>query len=153
MRKPRRSNLPAGTIDTTAAARVSGIQWRTLLRWVERGVLKPTLYQGERGTTGAAFAWNVGDLLAARTVAELRRTGLSAQRVQKAARAVARAREDLASARLVSDGADVFRVLPESRLMSMLRRPGQHLVFPLGAWMTETRERFEAEIRKRERRA
>jgi DNA-binding transcriptional MerR regulator len=147
---PRRNDcpLPAGTINTDAAARVSGVHLRTLLRWIDRGVLTPEMYAGEAGSHRAAYAWRLHDLVAARTIGELRAAGLSAQRVRAAALAVVRSGEDLASARLWSDGRDAFRVLSGERLVSVLTKPGQCELFDLPTWTATVRRAFERELRR-----
>jgi len=143
--------LPGGTIDTRAAARVSGVHWRTLLRWIERGVLSPNLYAGAAGRRRAAYAWRLHDLVGARTIRELRAAGLSAPRVRAAALAVIRSGEDLATARLWSDGRDAFRVLSGDRLVSVLIRPGQHEIFDLPTWEASVRRAFARELQRQER--
>lgn len=147
---PKRESLPAGTISTMAAARVAGLHWRTLLRWVERGTLTPRLYIGEQGSQGSAYAWNVRDVVAARTIRELRAAGLSAQKIRKAARVVLGFGHDLSDARLYTDGRDVMRILPDDRLMSVLRKPGQHSHFPLNEWAALVSRGFDRELSRRD---
>lgn len=144
--------LPPGTVSTLAAARIVGMNFRTLRRWIERGVLSPDRYRGNAGTKGSAYAWRLPDLVAARTIAELRSAGLSAGDVRKAAATVASWGESFASATLWSDGRDAFRVLPEGRIVSTVKKPGQHQFFPLAIWAGAIEKRFRRELAIREKR-
>jgi hypothetical protein len=143
-----RQELPPGTLNTPSAARVAGLHWRTLLRWRERGLLDPICFAAEPGSHAASYAWPLHVLVAARTIAELRAKGVSAQAVRKAAKVVARYGKDLASARLVVAGDDVF-MGEDAALMSVLLKPGQHQLFDVAPWAAETARAFRRESRGR----
>jgi hypothetical protein len=152
---PQIAALPQGTLSTKAAGRVAGLHWRTLLRWADRGILNPECCYGTRGEHGSGLAWRLHDLVAARTIAELRKAGLSAQQVRIAGAVVAASGGNFSSVKLWSDGRDAFRVLSGNRLLSVLNKPGQHHLFTLDQWAAPVRKAFEAELehRRRERAA
>ncbi len=150
---PKRAALPAGTIGTPAAARIVGMHFRSLLRWIERDALDPALYAGERGTTTAAFAWSLPELVAARTIYELRTAGLSAQRIRRAVAAVTAYGKPLSAVRLWTDGREAFEVLPEKKLVALVRKPGQFQTFALDEWAATMSKAFQKEISRRERAA
>jgi DNA-binding transcriptional MerR regulator len=63
------------------AAGLAGLPWRTVDYWATTGLVKPTAGSGERG---AWRRYSFRDLVALRTAAELRRSGISLQAVRKA---------------------------------------------------------------------
>ena len=142
-RHGRNSGLPEGALSTPTVAWLCGMDRSTLLRWVYRGVLHPE----DIGHEGwAVFAWNERSLSAAWTVGQLRKAGVSAQRVKRAADVIAHSGADLSQAVLVTDGEDVFEVLGQNELLDLTRRPGEVVCYPLGRWVTEVRTRAEEEL-------
>ena len=132
------ANLKDGELSTPQAARACGLHPRTLCRWVTRGVLRPRNAGGDGH--GRAPAWNGRDLVAARLIARLRACGLSAQKVKKACRAVVNKPGGLAGRVLVTDGKNIFDVVPHERIVGLLKTLGQLYMFPL--------EQEEREIQK-----
>lgn len=146
--------LPPGTIGTPEAARVTGLAYRSLIRWVERGVLAPELVHGAAGSHFSTYAWRLPDLVAARMLGRLRDDGVSAQRIQRAAEALRRFGEDFSSAVLVADARDVYRVLPGSKLLGLVEKSGQiSAAFALGELQRDTESRFARALRARKRTA
>ena len=143
--------MPPGTIDTAAAVRVSGLPMRTLLRWIARGALVPACYVGEPGTKRAGYAWSLPDIVAAKAISELRRSGVSAQRVARAALVVKAHGGDFAQVRLWTNGRDVFKVVDARTLVSLLDRPGQFAVWPLADWSAAIERTFHKAVEERER--
>lgn len=148
MAKRKRHDLPPGCISTSAAARIAGAELPRVLHWVRTGLLRPECYTGKRGDKNASFAWRLPDVVAARTVVRLREQGLSLQRVRRVNRAIKDAGSDLSGVVLWTDGRDAFRVLANEQIVSILTRPGQHMVFPLSVWAAEVRREVAAEVER-----
>ena len=148
MNKRKRCDPPPGCINSTAAARIAGVEMPCLLKWVRTGLLRPECYAGKRGARTAALAWRIPDVLAARTIAQLREQGLSLQRVRRVNAAIKAAGADLAGVVLWTDGRDAFRVLAGDQLVSMIGQPGQHMVFPLSAWADLVTQEVAAEVER-----
>jgi hypothetical protein len=148
MSQRKRHDLPPGCISSSAAARIAGTNLPRVLHWVSTGLLRPKCYAGERGAKNAAYAWRLPDVVAARTVAQLRARGLSLQRVRLAEAAVRAAGNDLAGVVLWTDGRDAFRVLAGKQLVSVVKQPGQHMVFELSVWAAEVNREVAAEVER-----
>ncbi len=116
-------NGPEG-YSTGIAARVSGLNLRTLQRWTDQGVITPSVQQGKG--KGSRDIFSFGDLVALRTLGELRAAGLSLQGMKKAL-AVLRANNpeaDLAGYRLVFDGREIYQATGQE-YRALLRKPNQ----------------------------
>ena len=141
-KRGRGSLLPEDAIGTATAAWIAGMNLRSLQRWIERGVITPTPL-GDTGKGWIAYDWGLSELTTACAIGELRRRGVSAQRVQKAAEAVKRHGEDLGSAWLVVVEGDVCRVGAAGDLEKLTGNAGEAKVYPLGRWYHEVVQRAE----------
>ena len=140
------NTLPSGYISSAAAARIVGIPLHRLLRWARTGLVRPRCYSGTAKERSAAYCWRVPDVVSARAIHQLRGQGLPLQRVRRVASVIRKAGGDLSSVVLWSDGRDAFRVIRGDQLVSMIGRPGQHMVFPLSEWAAEVEREHAAEV-------
>lgn len=101
--------MTADTLALTTAevARLAGLSVFTLHSWVRSGRVAPSV-AGPRGKL-QPLLWSVTDAVEVRTVAELRRAGVSGQRLRRVQDTLVARGASFASARLVvADGAVVF---------------------------------------------
>lgn len=136
---------PVGTLSGRQAAKLVGVKYPTLARWVGQGLLSPERYEGAKGRNGYAYAWRLHDALAARTLRELRER-LSMQKLRRALDVLRDSGGDLYGSVLVIDGDDLCRVVKGEQLVSLLKNPTAAYIYPLGSWARETRAGFDAAL-------
>ena len=117
-------------------AEIHGLPYRTLMHWVEGGLLNP---EGARRGHRYATTWHEKDLREASVLAGLRRAGFSLQRLGEAVdylRSIGHnpmsTGEFLVVRTVEGEPADVIKFCDTGEVIALLRRPGQ-LVFPLWA--------------------
>ncbi len=143
-------------LSTPQVARLAEVPFRTLDHWVRTGLLTCSVPAGGKGKYRE---WTLPDIVRARTVAELRRHGLSLYRIRQVVEQM-RGRWQVSDplayndSRLVLLGDSVHWVTDGGHLMNIL--DGQLTVtdlvqIPYGALVTDTRRRVreiaEAELR------
>ena len=135
------------TIGGWRAARVAGVPYRTLDRWVRTGLLTCESPANGKGTRrGFSFL----DLIRARAVAHLRRQGVSLQMIRHVLEALTekwRVQDPLLQGRLVVAGDELKWVLDDKALLDALT--GQLaatplVILPVGEIVSNTREKVEA---------
>lgn len=107
------------------AAKVAGLPLRTLQRWTDRGVLTPSMAQGQG--KGSVDVFSFADLVLLRTLGHLREQGgFSLHQIKKALAALGQlhASQDLNQLHLVGSGADIYLWQGE-QVTSLLQQPGQ----------------------------
>jgi DNA-binding transcriptional MerR regulator len=122
---------------TPAAARLTGVNVKTLENWSQRGFLKPSL--ADRPGHGFRRVYSFRDLIAIRVVSDLRARGIDVRHMRKVVDYLRKrkgldvtASDVLASTILVTDGHDVYEIDGDARV-STLRHPDQSvLMVPLG---------------------
>jgi len=128
-------------------ARLAGVQHRTLANWIYAGIVGASVAppRGRRYQT----LLGLDDVLQAMAVAELRRAGVSFQKVR---RIVAFLREqglelsDLELVEVIGDELVAYQTRTEA--MAVLEQPGQHLLLPMAFWKKQAEkvaEEFELE--------
>ncbi len=108
------------------ALRVSGVPYQRLDYWARSGFLPPGLRKASG--KGSDRRYSFKDLVALRVADELRKQGVSLQKLRKVVRFLRQHKgEDatLASARLVVSGDDVFIRESDEQVVSALKEPGQ----------------------------
>lgn len=133
-------------LDTVAVCRLAGLNRSTLDYWVRTGLVCPSL-RPEPGKRRVRL-WSVKDATVVRTVAELRNSGCSLQKVRQACSELDARWGGLRSDTvLVWDGADVLHIGRNGAVESLLKRPRQQvfrvIALPIGLWSQEAR----AEVR------
>lgn len=86
-------------LTTAEVARLAGLSVFTVHSWVRSGRVAPSI-AGPRGKL-QPLLWSVADAVEVRTVAELRRTGVSGQRLRRVQDRLAERGASFASARLL----------------------------------------------------
>lgn len=117
---PMRNEQPALTTDDVA--RLAGMKLQTLHSWVKSGRVVPSI-AGPRGRR-QPLLWSIRDAVEVRTLADLRRAGVSGQRLRKVQEALARQGESFASCRLLVADDAVHLVHPDGTAEA-LAQPGQ----------------------------
>lgn len=119
-------NTPA--LTTEAVARVAGVNLFTLHSWVKSGRVTPSI-AGRRGRRNPLL-WSVHDAVQVRTIADLRRAGVSAQKLRKVQDTLAARGESFASVRLlVADG--VVHLVDPDGIAEAVLEPGQTVLPPV----------------------
>ncbi|MHB1937980.1 MAG: helix-turn-helix domain-containing protein [Acidobacteriaceae bacterium] len=111
--------------STNRAARLTGVNPKTLHYWDHTGLLTPGV-QVAHGTGSRRF-YSFRDLVAMRVVHELREQGVSLQGLREVVRFIREmdgVEQPLAERYVVSDGRDVF-TCKGGTAISALRQPGQ----------------------------
>jgi DNA-binding transcriptional MerR regulator len=114
------------TFSAGEAARISGLNYRTLDHWARTKFIVPSI--SEANGTGTERRYAFGDLIALRVAHELRLGGISTQALRSIVNYLRNKRglqNPLAEARLVVIGSDVHLVTSCDEITSLLRRPGQ----------------------------
>ena len=104
------------------AARIVGVKYRTLDRWIRTGLLPRPAIPAEGKGTRRGFSFL--DLVRARAVAHLRRQGISLQNVRKVVAELAHYGFDdplIQTGQLVVAGERLFWVLDDMALLDVLR--------------------------------
>ncbi len=135
------SNVPL--LTAARVRRIAGVSQRQLDYWDERGLVtaSKTTHRGK----GIERRYSYTDLIKVRVIKELRQTGLSLQKIQKALRALHKRYPGNKSAGvecLISDGRKVFRSTASGQLEDILA--GGQLCFSVVFI-----DRIEAEVRKK----
>ncbi len=111
------------------AVRVSGVPYQRLDYWARSGFAPPSLQKASGKGTDRRYSFK--DLVALRVGNELRKQGVSLQKLRKVVRFLRQYKgEDatLASTRLVVSGDDVFVSENNEQVISALKEPGQALL-------------------------
>jgi DNA-binding transcriptional MerR regulator len=138
------------------AVRVSGVPYQRLDYWARSGFAPPSLRRASGKGSDRRYSFN--DLVALRVANELRKQGVSLQKLRKVVRFLHRYKgEDahLGSARLLVSGDDVFIYESDEQVVSALQEPGQAVmafVINLGAIAEAVRQQIH-ELRSAVRRA
>lgn len=127
-------------LDTVAVCRLTGVNRSTLDYWVRTGLVRPSV-RPEPGRRRVRL-WTVKDVISVRTVAELRASGCSLQKVRLACEELDNKWHGLrADTVLFWDGRDVLRIGRQGAVESLLKRPQQQVLrlvaLPLGRWHAE----------------
>lgn len=144
--------VPAGKdgIHAPTAWKLAGCTRREADYWRRTGLVRPSV--ADSTGRGSAVLYDVRDVVAMRTVKALRAAGLPLPRVRRALREIARRWPEvdapLSALVLVTDGRDLFRVLPEAEardtLLSLVLRPGalawRRVVLDVATLAREVRE-------------
>lgn len=131
------------------AARLVGVRYRTLDSWIRTGLLT---VEGPADGPGTRRSFSFLDLLRARTVAELRRQGVSLQAIRKAQAYLTQVwgeADPLGQGRrlVLADNGALMWAVDDRTLMEIVT--GQlanrtFMVLPVGMWAAEVREQIEA---------
>lgn len=138
------------------AVRVSGVPYQRLDYWARSGFAPPGLRKATGKGTDRRYSFK--DLVALRVADELRKQGVSLQKLRKVVRFLRQYQgpeATLASTRLVVSGDDVFIRESDEQVVSALKEPGQAVlafVVNLGAIAEAVREQIHA-LRSPARRA
>jgi DNA-binding transcriptional MerR regulator len=117
---------------TKFALRISGLTPRQLDMWTWSGLIRPHQRIDRGGRKIRSYTFR--DLVAIRTMAELRRSGITPRELQRISDMLAAMERDFADTYLLASASDVLMVSGDA-LMSVLRAPGQlayNIVFDLG---------------------
>jgi len=144
----------SSTFGMSEAGRLSGLPQYSINNWVQRGLIEPSINLGPGRERGKR--WTLRDLIGLRLIGELRRQGVSLQRVRKVIDKLRKLKgsrgslEALAASRLVVLPDGDIALMSQEKFISMLTKPGQHLMGPVVAVDLEGHV---AEIRKNLREA
>lgn len=108
------------------AVRVSGVPYQRLDYWDRSGFAPPSLCKASG--KGSDRRYSFKDLVALRVANELRKQGVSLQKLRKVVRFLRQYKGQdatLASTRLVVSGDDVFVRESDEQVVSALKEPGQ----------------------------
>ena len=127
---------------STIAAKVTGLPVIKVQRWTNDGLVTPSIHQGKGRGDWDLFSF--ADLVALKTAARLRQSGVSLQAIRKALQYLQQHDSSitLANTYLVSDGKDMYEKRGQE-MQSLLRKPGQLVftwVIDLGAIEQEVRQ-------------
>jgi DNA-binding transcriptional MerR regulator len=117
---------PKQTFSAGEAARISGLNYRTLDHWARTKFIVPSVSEA-RGT-GTERKYAFADLIALRVARELRLAGISTQALRSIVKYLKKQKglpNPLTEARLVVIGSDVHLVTSCDEITSLLRKPGQ----------------------------
>lgn len=120
---------------TGQAARLSGVDLRTIAYWDTSAFIVPSVRQASGKGTERLYGFR--DIVALRAAGKLRRAGISLQALRKVVRFLQEYNgldHPLSETYLVSDSVDVFELNGE-QVLSLLRRPGQAAF----AWIIDLR--------------
>lgn len=127
--------------------RVSGVPYQRLDYWARSGFAPPSLRRASG--KGSDRRYSFKDLVALRVADELRKQGVSLQKLRRVVRFLRGYEGDdahLGSGRLVVSGDDVFIYESDEQVVSALKEPGQAVmafVINLGAIAETVRERVQ----------
>jgi DNA-binding transcriptional MerR regulator len=132
---------------TPQVAQLTGVNAKTLHYWDVSGFISPSIAPS-RGT-GTRRVYSFQDLVALRVARELRAAGISLQGLREVVSFLRRSkdvRHPMAEAFLVTDGKDVF-TRQGNALLSVLRKPGQGLLFQVVNLTRTVNELHQAALR------
>lgn len=123
--------MPADALSTMEICRITGIPYDTLFGWMHGGLVVPSvaLPQG-RGTLAK---WAFRDLVAIKTVQQLRQHGVSMQGLRRVVKRIQDQQgieNPLSECWLATDGQEVY-MLDGKKLLALLRKPNQFTLFHL----------------------
>jgi DNA-binding transcriptional MerR regulator len=129
---------------------LTGKNYRTLMRWQDRGLFEPIPETKERAKK-KGLEFDLRNVQKALTIVELRDRGVSLQKIRKAIDALNQFDEDLASAVLFTDGEGIYRVKERDELdyTDLVDSPGQLTTsefFDLGEVAEKAREEFQKKV-------
>lgn len=130
------------------AVRVSGIPYQRLDYWARSGFLLPSLQQAEG--KGSDRRYSFRDLIALRVANEIRKQGVSLQKLRKVVKFLQQYKGSeaaLSSARLTVSGDDVFLHESDQQLISSLKEPGQ-FVFAFVVNLGSIAEKIQRDVQK-----
>ncbi len=130
----RKSLTANGGYSAGVAARISGINYRTLARWIDNGLVTPSVHQGQKNGDWDRFSFS--DLVILHAIGQLKTGGISLAKIKKALMVLKQIRQEqeLEHIHLVGNGRDIF-LWQGDELTSLLHQPGQQAflwAIPLG---------------------
>jgi DNA-binding transcriptional MerR regulator len=137
--------MTQGGFSTTEICRITGIPYDTLFGWMHSGLVVPSIAQPQG--RGKRARWAFRDLVAIKTVQQLRQHGVSMQGLRRVVQYIQTHQgieHPLSECWLVTDGREVY-MLNGEKLLSLLRKPGQLTLFHL-VDMKRTTEALRAKI-------
>ena len=117
--------------STPEICRIIGLPSDTLYTWMYTGLISPSITKPQG--RGNRAKWSFRDLVAIKTVHQLRQHGVSMQGLRRVVRYIQKSKaiqNPLSQVWLLTDGDDVY-MLEGKALMSVLRKPGQLTLFHL----------------------
>jgi len=131
------------SFSAEAARNISGASQRQLDYWDVRGIVPASIRRNEG--KGIERRYSFADLVKLRLVVELRKAGLSLQKIRRSLdvlRETLPAGDALAMKKIVTDGNDVFVTTSDPQVLKSLLRRGQlaFSIFLLGGVIEEARE-------------
>ncbi len=103
------------------AAKIAGISYRQLDHWDTEGIVHPSMSQAEG--SGSRRRYRYDDLVELRIVKRLRESGVPLRKIRSIFDYIRKdLAEEVASARLVIEGANVVLVRSDAELIDMLQR-------------------------------
>lgn len=118
------TKTPLGIADgfsAKRAAEIVGISYRQLDYWAREGLLGPSVAQAEG--SGSRRRYSYGDLLELRVVKRLRDAGISLKKIRSVFQYIRHELElEVAAARLVIDGSNVYYVRSDEELINVLAK-------------------------------
>ena len=117
--------------STPEICRIIGLPSDTLYTWMYTGLITPSITKPQG--RGNRAKWSFRDLVAIKTVHQLRQHGVSMQGLRRVVRYIQKSKaieNPLSQVWLLTDGDDVY-MLEGKVLMSVLRKPGQLTLFHL----------------------
>lgn len=123
--------MPADALSTMEICRITGIPYDTLFTWMHSSLVVPSiaLPQG-RGTRAK---WAFRDLVAIKTVQQLRQHGVSMQGLRRVVKRIQDQQgieNPLSECWLATDGQEVY-MLDGKKLLALLRKPDQFTLLHL----------------------
>ena len=110
-----------GGFSAKRAAEIAGISYRQLDYWAREQLLRPSVAQAEGSGTRRCYSY--GDLLELRVIKRLRDAGISLKKIRSVFQYIRHELEiEVAAARLVIDGANVYYARSDEELISVLAR-------------------------------
>lgn len=120
-------------------AEAADIEYGTLHSWIKRGLLAPSL-QASTGT-GRPNLFSPQDLMIAKTLADLRQSGVDLDSLEEAARVLQSNGQDLTGNEVLAINGSVELLDGDQRLMEALQHRQPAVIYPL-AWAAETVEQL-----------
>ena len=123
--------MPADALSSMEICRITGIPYDTLFFWMHSGLVVPSIAKPQGRGTRAQWAFQ--DLVAIKTVQQLRQHGVSMQglrRVVSHIQTQQNIENPLSECWLATDGQEVY-MLDGKKLLALLRKPGQFTLFHL----------------------
>jgi len=123
--------MPADALSTMEICRITGIPYDTLFGWMHSGLVVPTIAMPQG--RGKRARWAFRDLVAIKTVQQLRQHGVSMQGLRHVVHYIQTHKNiehPLSECWLATDGQEVY-MLDGRKLLALLRKPGQFALFHL----------------------